>query len=51
MEGEELLRAGWEMDGYALLKRGKTVRGGECGIIAENASYPVLDAAGGGRAA
>jgi KDEL-tailed cysteine endopeptidase len=38
---------GWGMDGYALLERGKTVRGGECGILAENASYPVLAATGG----
>eukprot|EP01047_Picozoa_sp_COSAG01_P015287 COSAG01_NODE_763_length_13784_cov_13.112897_8_plen_375_part_00 len=33
---------GWGIAGYALLERGKAVPGGECGIVAANASYPVM---------
>lgn len=36
----------WGMAGYALLERGKQVPGGECGIVAWNATYPVLSRTG-----
>ena len=33
--------SGWGMDGYILIERGSSQRGGECGIL-ESASFPTL---------